>query len=551
MRFPRSIRPEHSDEVLGWRSPWALGCCLCFLAGIAAIGWPVLQDGGFPLDDSWIHQTIGRNAARYGVPGLAPGIASSGATSPLWPWIIAVNYRLLPAVSPVAYLLIFNSLCLLAILALLFALARHDGLSAFEAALLAALVALNGNCVWLIASGMEHLLCVAALFGAAVVWLHPRRAGHGSAAAAGALCGLAILTRPESAVLLPVFLLAGLRVRRSRVAVLAFLLPSAFAVVLLVLNTVWVSHSLSLVPGTFSGRRWLIAPDMGSRPLHAVARFAQDTAVHVVRHVLGIRLGAVGTVAAVALTATILAAGLARLIGRSAWRICFLVALAAANYAFYCVVLPGKGHGMRYQTLALVLVFPLVAFGMLELVDRVAARLGVSASGRGACRGAVVALVAMLALASLADWNRITDAGIKHINGTQVRMGKWLAQHLPAGTPVASFDIGAIGYFSGDRLLDLGGLADPQIVPYLYAKRIPEYLRARGIRWVVLPVQPSPQDALVPDSCDHALSLCDGAGLSKRKVVSFTSPYDLWERGNAATAHAARSQWLYEITWSQ
>jgi hypothetical protein len=527
---------------------WALVCVASFLVGVVAIGWPAIANDGFPLDDSWIHQTIGRNAAQYGVPGFVSGLPSSGSSSAIWPWIIALNYRLLPSVSPVVYLLIFNSLCLLTILATLFVLAKHDGLSAFEGVLFTCLAALTGNLVWLISTGMEHLLYVALLFAATAFWLHPRLTGYKSALAAGALCGLALLTRPEAIALLPLFLFAGLRRGKSRNEVLAFLQTCAIATLLLAFNNLWLSHSFSLLPGTIGGRRWLVTP--GSELLRPVARFARDSAVHIVRYVLGIDVGNIATATIVALTAVVIFASLAGLVRRSAWRICFLVALAAANFGVYCVVLPSTGNGMRYQSITLVLVFPLVAFGLRALVDRVTRGLAISKKQQHICRGTVTTVIAGLAMVTLVYWNQITDVGIKHINGTHVRMGQWLAQHMPAGTPVASFDIGAVSYFSGARIIDLGGLANPEVIPYLYAKQLPAYLRARSIRWVVLPVLPAPNTEAAPDdSCEHTLSLCTAAGLTKLKVVSFTSPFDMWNQGEQATAHAARSQWLYDVTW--
>ena len=40
----------------------------------------------------------------------------------------------------------------------------------------------------------------------------------------------------------------------------------------------------------------------------------------------------------------------------------------------------------------------------------------------------------------------------------QVALGQWLADNTPAGATIACNDIGAIGYFSNRRILDLRGL---------------------------------------------------------------------------------------------
>ena len=49
---------------------------------------------GFPLDDSWIHQTYARNLAVSGEWAFLPGEISGGSTSPLWTAILSVGYLL-------------------------------------------------------------------------------------------------------------------------------------------------------------------------------------------------------------------------------------------------------------------------------------------------------------------------------------------------------------------------------------------------------------------------------------------------------------------------
>jgi hypothetical protein len=49
---------------------------------------------GFPLDDSWIHQTYARNLALRGEWAFRPGLTSAGSTSPLWSALLAIGFVL-------------------------------------------------------------------------------------------------------------------------------------------------------------------------------------------------------------------------------------------------------------------------------------------------------------------------------------------------------------------------------------------------------------------------------------------------------------------------
>jgi len=51
-------------------------------------------DGGFPLDDSWIHQVYGRNLAQTGEWAFVPDVPSAASTSPLYTVLLSIGYRL-------------------------------------------------------------------------------------------------------------------------------------------------------------------------------------------------------------------------------------------------------------------------------------------------------------------------------------------------------------------------------------------------------------------------------------------------------------------------
>src|SRR5260370_427734 len=148
--------PAKDAKVSSWSQPFLL--VLIYSLSFLFVGTALHVQYGFPLDDSYIHQTVARNLAEYGIPGFIPGQRSSGATSLIWTCLQAARYKFLAGVDPVAYNLFFSWILLCLIGPLLLILARRDGLSPRSGWLLAATPALCGNFIWLGLIGMEHLL---------------------------------------------------------------------------------------------------------------------------------------------------------------------------------------------------------------------------------------------------------------------------------------------------------------------------------------------------------------------------------------------------------
>lgn len=57
-------------------------------------------------------------------------------------------------------------------------------------------------------------------------------------------------------------------------------------------------------------------------------------------------------------------------------------------------------------------------------------------------------------------------SNVRSINLLQVELGKWLNTNTLENDVIATNDIGAIGYFSKRRVIDLIGLINPQIIDY-------------------------------------------------------------------------------------
>lgn len=318
------------------------------------------------------------------------------------------------------------------------------------------------------------------------------------------------------------------------------------------------------MPVTFSGRRWLAIGDLHAGAFALVFRVMGIWALQIVNFFIGLEFakGSIVYKLLVIITCAVLLTGLFRLLRKRAWYTLFLLLLAAAaaavNFLVYCIIMPSPGQGMRYQAMTVVFIFPLIALGGLEFIEQLAARFNPLSRFLNLFNAGMVSLVFVLALSSLYSWSEITDLGIRHINGTQVRMAKWLNENLPPSTRVASYDIGGIGFFANNQIVDLGGLTDPKFVPYLYSGRSAIFLKDQKIDWVVISAGEAMRTAVMQtesktsycDGITERLKLCDSAEMHKTYVVSFLTSNNVWDRAWRATYHADQAQVLYKIAWN-
>ena len=101
-------------------------------------------------------------------------------------------------------------------------------------------------------------------------------------------------------------------------------------------------------------------------------------------------------------------------------------------------------------------------------------------------RAAVLLLLLVGLVARLPPRAHAYAWGVQNINAMQVTLGRWVAAHTPPDTLIALNDLGALSYFGERRVIDLVGLATPEILPYrrqgeagvlrYLERRCPEYL---------------------------------------------------------------------------
>jgi hypothetical protein len=500
-----------------------------FLAGFPH---PLL---GFPLDDSWIHQVVARNLAHDGTLGFIPGVRSSGSSSLLWSFLLAANWKFLPAMNPVIYSRLLNGFLLIATGWGLLAMARKDSLPETSCWIWALTPALSGNFMWLGAVGMEHVLFVALSVAGVYLWFQESlRSSVACAICLGALS----LTRPEGMVLAVLVVLGSRWARRERRDIL--IVVSAVVLCVLISLTANIVTSHSWLPTTYAGRKWLY---FGAEKIPLLTRimFPYTLARNILRpweirqtHFLSLYF-----VSAIVLIFT--AIGVWDLFRTRRIRTSFLCIWSFVHIGIYTVMLPSRSHGGRYQPLFLALSFPLMYLGV-EVAVRHISQFFSAPRLRHLFQVVAMLLCVFGGLCSLKVWREVTRDGIIVIEMSHAKMGELLVHTLPPESRVAALDIGRIGYIYGGRLVDLGGLTDNSLLPYMREHRLMDYLAERDIPYFVWP---SNRDDV--SGVPQILDLTPEVRQKIAKLASFCAPEDAADISYDATTSAAPCQTLYQL----
>lgn len=436
---------------------------------------------GFPLDDSWIHAQFARNLATGQGWAFNPGEPSAGSTSQLWSILLAIPIAL--GVDVIVSAKALGIALAVATAVFAFELTRSLSGTVTTAAAAGLAVALSPRLTWGGVSGMEVPLYTATACLTLLVFI---RCDGRYGWIWGGLCGLAAMARPEVAVLMPILVAVGWWRRGTASTTspqrdLAFAL-GAFCVVIGVSVTLNMAASGRPLPGTFYAK----TGDTGL--MNAVLRFDIP---ELWQSVTSRPFGALNMVTRYmieqsAVMFLFIAPGLLAVLGllrdrRAAAGIAVALVLLVSPLAMGMLapVSPIVTQEGRYIAHLLVLFFIVSIVGAQELARRVRYPIVVWAF--------VVLAIARLLSQNVAFTDRYV-AQVDNINQLHIEMAHWIAERTPPDAVIAANDIGAIGYFSNRRIVDLEGLVTPEILPYRRQRRHVEFLeRVRPNLLVVFP----------------------------------------------------------------
>jgi hypothetical protein len=420
--------------------------------------------GGFPLDDSWIHQTYGRNLALNGEWAFIPGEPSAASTSPLYTVLLAIGYLLRIPYKLWTHGLGVAALTITVMLGARLADRLITGKQSPEkyAGLMTGLALITTwHLVWASAAGMETMLFgMMSLLLIFLAWRELDERNHDiqPSLLRGALFGvctaLTALTRPEGILLGGIVALMMLitQPQHSLKNVIIWGIGSALGFGLAIAPYAWLNLQLT----------------GGILPNTANAKFVQfairrENIAYIERFYL--------------LAQAILAGGqflllpgviayIVRIVNQNTWRkaIFYLLPLwwTLALIALYAERLPAWDQHGRYVIPALPALVVIGVVGIIWLMrwsnrsflTRIAVR--------------VLALSTVVVYLIFAMWGiQIYSVDVAIIDGEMVTAAHWIRSNLPEDELLAIHDIGAVGYFAPRPMLDVAGLVSPEVIPLI------------------------------------------------------------------------------------
>ncbi|HUI90260.1 MAG TPA: hypothetical protein VLX61_16190 [Anaerolineales bacterium] len=429
-------------------------------AGAYLLASALIYGIGFPLDDSWIHQTYARNLALYGQWAFQLGHPSAGSTAPAWTFILAIGFWL--HLSPYVWTYFIGGLTLLGV-GLVMELAARKLLSAYRPSIpwVGLFFVAEWHFLWAAMSGMETLLDALLLSSVLVLLM----TGSPRYLAMGLLTGLSVWVRPDGLTLLaPVLLtilLMNLSIRDKFNSMIRYLIGFGSLFVPYLLFNLWLSGTP--MPNTFYAKQteyafWQTEPFL----YHVGVLFVQ------VFTGPGIILlpGIIGW--------AVLA------IRRRDWASLASMLWCGGYLYLYISRLPAYQHG-RYLMPAMPILF---LFGMLAFLEFAKSHLLNRYHWTVQQIWQVSLVLVTLGFVALGARAYGEDVGL--IESEMVVTAQWVARNIPPHAIIAAHDIGALGYFDNHRLIDLAGLVSPEVIPFMRDQpRLAAYLNQRGANYLI------------------------------------------------------------------
>lgn len=436
--------------------PYGLALVALAIGGLFLFAAAGLYRVGFPLDDAWIYQAVARTFVHSGTWGIRPGEPAAGATAPLWVLLLTPAH-VLPFPAGMIWAWLLGLGCLAALAALVYRDAAA-GLPRMRAMALALLFLAEWHGVWAALSGMETIAFLLML----ALTFHELRKDRPMWPRVGLYMAMGVWLRPEAVLwLVPwAWRVGWLPNARMRIrAAFGTLYPLAVGLLL------YVAFQ-SVLTGT-------PLPNTAQAKVveYGVLRDLYPYWLRLLRMPLPLLAGP-ALVLLPWVPVGLCRAGKPWVWGEALWML--------AHTMVYAWRLPVTYQHGRYMMPVLV---PWLWWGGLGFLQHPLVDLPATWAARWDRFRHTLLVALTLAFLSLGARAFAWDVAV--IESEMVDTAHWVAQHLPQER-LAAHDIGALAYFAPQPILDLAGLANPEVVSILRDEAaLAAYLHKHRVRFLI------------------------------------------------------------------
>ena len=424
------------------------------VVALIAVGFYLLMSAlifrvGFPLDDTWIHLTYARNFAEHGEWAFRLGESSAGSTSPLWTLLLSVGYFL--NLAPYTWTF-FIGWVMLTLLGIITETSAQRLVETYKSKTPWAGIffVLAWHLTWSAVSGMETLLHGLLIFIVLSALIENSR----RYLTLGLLAGLSVWVRPDGLTLLGPIFFTALLMENSWSSCGKVILKTVIGFGALFLPYLLFSLALSgnPMPNTFYAKQaefeayWL-SKTLTERITEYLLPIIASPFVALVPGVLiwakeNFRARNWGSIASVV------------------WFFGYL--------AIYSMRLPAYQHG-RYIIPALPILYFWGMLGMLAFVTAPSTHKRIVFVWQS--------LIGILCIVFSFIGARQNAHDVYWIESQMIATAKWVRQNVPPNALLAVHDIGALGYYVPNPIIDLAGLITSDVVPFIRDEaRLAQYL---------------------------------------------------------------------------
>ncbi len=416
---------------------------------------------GFPLDDAWIHQVYARNLVQQGEWSYNLGQPSGGSTSPLWSLLLGGAYIL--GINPVIWSAILGWLALFCTAVLAEDLLRGwlpENKRNFP--WIGLFFIMEWHLVWASVSGMETTLFICIVFAVFRVLCKDKNRNW----IAGVLIGICTWVRPDGITLLgpAIFLLlfepgaSSRRVRNIAELIIAFL---ALFVPYLLFNLILAGN---IWPSTFSAKQ---------------AEYQASTGLPLFQRLWSLFLPFLAGGGVILVPGLLAAIGYATKQRKN--EIIAAILWFAGYLVMYAIRLPVNYQHGRYMMPAMACFFLIGLWGMVQWISHWPHQKWFNLTR---VFWTVSLAVVTLMFLGMGCVTYKTDVAI--IETEMVQTARWIQMNTPPDSRVAAHDIGAMGYFSERKIIDLAGLVNPEVIPFIRDEaKLKDYINTKEIDYLV------------------------------------------------------------------